>query len=111
MLNTFGTEAYIKYNDSEALKITNKLARHFKISLGEMRFYGNGGGCAYYTRSSIRLPHNPSLLLIIEELAHLYNVQKYRNGHHTKKLMKTIGKMVKYAKKKNYWKEEGSDIK
>jgi hypothetical protein len=103
----------IKVSDKDAVKIVNKLCRHFKIrrykGLGKweykvgVRFWGNGGARAFVSWKFIHLPHNPSIGIICHELAHIYNHIRYNNHHHNKRLMRTIERMINYCKKKKYW--------
>jgi len=99
-------EKNYKLTEWAAEIILYKLARHFKVRLDKVEFYGNNGGTAYLEIAKIRLDHNPNMLEVCHELAHLYNYQYYRGKRHNKKLMKIIGKMVTYCRKKDYWKAE-----
>ena len=91
----------LKLSDAEAVKIVKKLVRHFKLyhRTVTVRFFGNkqSGRCNWC--GLIRLSHNPSLGLICHEVAHL--------GHrrHDKKLMKLMGKLIKYCEKMEYWRK------
>ena len=105
----FPEENVMCVSDEVTEIIFRKLERHFvdsrRYSFG-LRFYGNGGGvCGTW---GIRLPHNPSILLICHELAHRIYRLKYGSTerHHTKKLIRIIKRLVTYCRKKNYWKEE-----
>jgi len=107
----------IHVTNEEARKIVKKLLRHFKIGSTWYRkhfvikFYGTktGGGASTssFQDFDIRLPHNPSIGMIIHEVAHKYMQRKIgrEKGEksHTKKLMTIITKMQRYARKKNYW--------
>lgn len=103
----FPEQSKMFVSDKDAIKISKKLCRHFKFRLHQyygVSFYGNmknNNGHAYRWR--IKIPHNCSILLLIHELAHCHNFQKYHNGHHTKRLMTTIKRMINYCKKMNYW--------
>ena len=105
----FSEESVMKVSDEVAEIIFRKLERHFIDSRRypfRLRFYGNGGGaCGMW---GIRLPHNPTILLICHELAHRIHRLKYGSTkrHHTKKLMRIIKRLITYCRKKNYWKEE-----
>ena len=95
-------DAYtIKLSDSEAVKIAKKLTRHFKLKFGSVRFYGNSqsGRCSWWT-AELRLSHNPSLGLVCHEVAHL------GEKRHSKKLMKLMGKLIRYCEKMKYWRSE-----
>jgi len=98
----FKTESELRFTDSDSLKITKKLARHFKFSLSEVRFWGYRSGLAR-SLTRIRLSHSPSLLLIAHELAHIFNKQKYGNWRHSKKLTKTVSRFLHYCAKMSYW--------
>jgi len=101
----FPLEAELTVSDKDCVKICKKIARHFKFHLGEIRFYGRNGyhNCEAYDDGSIRFVHNPSILHICHELAHIHNLQKYGNWRHNKKLLRTIKRFVNYCRKKNYW--------
>ena len=101
-------EAYgIKVSDSEAKKIVRKLLRHFgsseKAESVNVRFYGNRQ-TGNYSAYGIRLSHNPSVGIICHEVAHSFH------WGHDKKLMRWIGKLNRYCKKKEYWKN-GKNIR
>lgn len=102
MWKKFRTEYDYHISDKEAIKVCKKLARHFKIPLKDVRFYGKHRGMAY-TNYKIRIPHKPSIGIICHELAHLFNYQKYHNWYHNKRLLRTEKKFVNYCRKKQYW--------
>ena len=67
----------VRYNQKEAIKICNKLNRHFKVGA---RFYfkTNKMGYASYGRFIIFLPKkNIALAMICHEIGHLLSVKKY----------------------------------
>lgn len=99
----FKTESELRFTDSDSLKITKKLARHFKFRVSEIRFWGNRGKGQARNISQIRLSHSPSLLLIAHELGHLFNKQKLGNWRHSKRLTKTVSRFLVYCRKKAYW--------
>jgi len=91
----------LKLSDAEAVEIVKKLTRHFKLKFGSVRFYGakQSGRCGWWT-AELRLSHNPSLGLVCHEVAHL------AERRHCKKLMKVMGKLIKYCEKMNCWRGE-----
>jgi hypothetical protein len=118
----------LKVTDEEAIIIVKKLCRHFmKIPKGRkvtdmfrgsalrkprIRFYGNRqSGCVTFGwRIDLRLSHNPSLGVICHEVGHI--VERYtrkprkcaaKHKNHSKRLMKIVGKLIKYAMSKNLW--------
>ena len=99
----FNIEEQIKIEDHTAELIARKIARHFKFTLNKIRFYGNGGGRASYWHDSVTLPHNPSVVMIAHELAHLHNSEKYGNGKHNKRLATTVKRFIEYGHKMKYW--------
>jgi hypothetical protein len=100
--------------DESAQIIVNKMARHFKLRLGLIKFYGGRqSGMAYQHEnflgkwSDIRLSHTPSLGLICHELAHAYEHKVNKvHRHGSKGFIRSIQKFVNYGTKKNWWAEE-----
>ena len=87
---------------NDTLVIARKLCRHFKFREPEIKFYGtrdSGSMIGHW----IRVSKTPSLYVLIHELAHVYNGEKFYNDRHTKKLMSTIMRFTKYCMKKNFW--------
>ena len=87
---------------NDTLVIARKLCRHFKFREPEIKFYGtrdSGSMIGYW----IRVSHHPSLYVLIHELAHVFNMEKYHDTRHCKKLMSTIKRFTKYCIKKNFW--------
>jgi hypothetical protein len=101
----FSVEKQIKIEDHTAELIARKIVRHFKFTLNKVKFYGNGGGHASYWHDSVTLPHNPSVVMIAHELAHLHNKEKYNNGKHNKRLAATVKRFIAYGHKMKYWEE------
>lgn len=89
-----------RYNQKEAIKICNKLNRHFKIGA---RFYftTNKMGYAFYGRFIISLPKKDiALAMICHELGHLLSVKKYgydKGKGHNKRLAKSNKIIFRYA--------------
>jgi len=92
-------------SDEEAVVIISKLARHFKlwritntiVPAYRIKFYGTKQRASVgYNDRVIRIPHNPSLGLIIHELAHIVHGKKYDKWSHDKKLLKIMEKMLNY---------------
>lgn len=94
--------------DSEAERITNKIARHFKLGKFRVYFYGNSGSARIWSYGKMRLSHNPSLATICHELCHplCYKRYKKRIRHGTKKWNYQLNRLIEYCRKKNFWKEE-----
>jgi len=92
----------VKYNQQEAIKICNKLNRHFKIGA---RFYftTNKIGYASYNGFIISLPKKDiALAMICHELGHCLSVKKYgynKGKGHNKRLAKTNKIIFRYATK------------
>ena len=104
----FPTEFNMKITQDEAEKITKKLSRHFKFTAPEINFRYNREDCGLAKLGGwiMNLPKSPNLGIMIHELAHFHNYEKYKNSNHSKKLMKTIRRFVNYCRKKNYWRNE-----
>ena len=103
MINSLGVNTRgILLNKNETLVIARKLCRHFKFREPEIKFYGtrdSGSMIGHW----IRVSNQPSLYVLIHEMAHVFNAEKYQNRNHTKKLMSTIKRFTKYCMKKNFW--------
>jgi predicted SprT family Zn-dependent metalloprotease len=88
------------YNQKEAIKICNKLNRHFKIE-ARFCFRNNKIGQAYYGSRLIDLPKKDiPLAMICHELGHLLSVKKYgyyKGRGHNKRLAKTNKSIFRYA--------------
>lgn len=100
----FNEEYHIFVTDTNAMIITKKLCRHFKFPVPVIKFFGikqRGAACKYIKK--IRVPHNTSVGLLCHELAHKYNRFKYNDSKHSKRLMRTITRFLKYCKSKDYW--------
>jgi len=106
-------QIYAKYNklvvsNTDAKKICRKLARHFKFQIKAIKFKGKRGinySYAYTESRRLRLVNEPSILTIAHESAHLFCSQKWyekRKSHH-KRLLKAVGKFLKYMESKNFW--------
>jgi len=100
----FEAQAKTTIADKNVSKFAHKIARHFKVKLSHitLRCY-SGSGSASRVYDSIRLSHNPSVLLIIHEIGHIYTRQKLGEQKHNKKLMGFIRRAVHYAEKNQYW--------
>lgn len=90
----------MRYNQNTALKICNKLNRHFKVG-ASFRFTNNKSGQAYYGSRVIDLPKKDiALAMICHEVGHLLSVKKYgyKTGRgHNKRLAKTNKIIFRYA--------------
>lgn len=98
--------------DAATRIVIQKLRRHYKLRRDiVVTFRKPKGGMAHYrykwsiTKSGIRIQHNPTLLLVIHEFAHIHNRFKFQNGawNHNKKLLRTIAKCARYCKTKKLW--------
>ena len=98
-------EFRVKITQGESVKISRKLSRHFKFRCPEINFRYNDEdhGLAKLGGWTMNLSKDPTLGILLHELAHFYNYEKYRNSNHNKKLMRTIGRFVKYCRSKSYW--------
>jgi hypothetical protein len=88
----------VKYNQKDALKICNKLNRHFKVEAW-FRFSNNTIGQAY-RNGLIDLPKKDiSLAMICHEVGHLLSRKKYgyKGKGHNKRLAKTNKIIFRYA--------------
>lgn len=97
----FEKEQHINLSDSDAKIMIKKLARHYKVNLAKKGFlkfrkHDQHGTC-FHTEDRFSLSHNPNILLICHEFAHLHNYQKFGSGNHTTILMKFIKKSLKYT--------------
>jgi hypothetical protein len=95
----FKEYADIHVADDDVKNFAYKLLRHFKISARPtIKIREQRGAYAHWGYNcAISLPHNPSVLLIVHEVAH-YKVKK-----HTKKMSTFIARELHYAEKKNYF--------
>jgi hypothetical protein len=93
----------IQIEDKIAFIIINKIKRHFKFIVNEVSFNAYKNGTAFINSSKIRIPSNTTIGMVLHELAHLYNFQKFNNYNHNKKLLKTILRFYKYCIKLNWW--------
>jgi hypothetical protein len=88
----------VRYNQKDAIKICNKLNRHFKTG-ASFRFSNNTIGEAYWN-GLIDLPKkNIALAMICHEVGHLLSRKKYglSGRGHNKRLAKTNKTIFKYA--------------
>ncbi len=99
-------EAYDKkISNEEARMVFKKLCRHYKLRWVNVYFNGRRhGGIAGGGR--IEVKHNPSFGLICHEIGHIIDERKRGKSRHDKKLMRILGRVVAYCKKKNYWEDE-----
>jgi len=98
--------------DKNVSKFAQKIARHFKVSLRAIRLRGyRGSAIAHCGICEIGLSHNPTVLLIIHEIGHLYTWQKLNEAKHNKNLMLFIKRACRYAEKMGYWSLEIKNLK
>jgi predicted SprT family Zn-dependent metalloprotease len=98
----------------ECEKIHSKLRRHYKLTgfyHNKIRYNGRICGRAYGS-GIIELGKNGlNIGILSHEIAHLIAYKKYQHMRHDKKLWNIMNKVMKYTKKKNYWKTEILRIK
>lgn len=88
----------VKYTPDQAQKISNKLARHFKIRLSGIRFANYSRGLAYYS-GYIKFPKKDiSLGMVCHEIGHLLSY-KYGYRGHNKRAYKYIRRVYNYGVK------------
>ena len=106
----FPVAKQVHTSDKGAEIIIEKLRRHYKLRKYRkitIKFRNSrGGGTCYYCERKIILSHNPSLLLIAHEFAHLLNYEKGKSHYHTKQLMISIKRILNYCFKKECWVQE-----
>ena len=105
-LDQMGFNRKLKLSEKAAVSITRKLSRHFKFPEPEIYFYGNlNSGYASQYENRIKVAHEPTLGVLIHELAHRFTIEKglVNEKFHTKKLMRVVKRFAKYIMKKNYW--------
>jgi hypothetical protein len=101
---TFRFEHAFFVTNPHALFITKKIARHFKIKLGKVTFRKmKNWGIAHYLTNNITYHNGPSVLVIAEELAHLWQYQTKGKSFHGKQLRGLMRRILNFAEKKNYW--------
>ena len=98
-----------KIPDEDAKIVVDKLSRHFKLinsytGIVHLKFHGGKqSGRAWPSTKQVCLSHGPSLGLIAHELTHLFD----GNIHHgSKKWNRTMWRVINYADKKHWWREE-----
>lgn len=104
-----------KLDEEDVQFITNKIARHFKIKQLYIKLHGNrDSGRAYRFGSRIRVAYNPSWHVVAHEINHFLIWKKSPNKrvrHGTKKWNRSLQRILKYIKKKNFWEQELLDRK
>lgn len=107
----FSIANVVHLSDRGTRIVISKLSRHYKLRKYPniiVKFRNNGGdsGTCYYTERKIIFNHQPSLLVVAHEFAHLMNYEKGKKHHHTKQLMKSIERILDYCFKKECWTQE-----
>ena len=108
------TENDMKVSNIKAEMIVKKLAKHFKLPIRHIEFYGfRDSGQASSWRCRIRLGNNPSVHVICHEVCHFLCWKKVRDRklnfhpqHGSKKWLRQLKIVHNYVIKNNYWKEE-----
>jgi hypothetical protein len=96
----FSTAQNVTLEFPLAQRIVKKLARHFKVTNFSGVRKQTTRWCGHaYSDYSISIPKKATLLLICHEVAHLYNKQYLGDWSHSKKLMRTLKRIVHYALK------------
>lgn len=83
----------------QAQILANKITRHFKFRKVQVHANTRTRGYASRFWAYIQCPKITSVGLIIHELAHRYNNEKYEHHGHTKKLHTTIKRFSAYFRK------------
>jgi len=98
------------YLDKEQIKkISKKLIRHFKLyNIEKVTFNSvRKGHCRYFKSNPpwciVDVPSKTSLGLICHELAHAFELLKYKKAGHSKKHKHLMKRIVTYCRKKDYW--------
>lgn len=108
----FPEEFKMGITQAESVKIAKKLCRHFKFRYPEIIFKYNreDQGLAKLGGWTMNISKSPTLGILVHELAHFHNQEKYGNSNHNKKLMKTIKRFILYCRKKNYWRQNNDHL-
>jgi hypothetical protein len=87
--------------DCEAKRFARKITKHFKSEQVTLKFHGgrNGSGNADWDNNIVRVGHDPSVMVLAHELAHIVT----RSGH-TKRGLACMERIILFARAKNYWK-------
>lgn len=97
-------ETYNKKLGSREIKIVfEKLKRHYKL---DVLLKHNARSNGHFRGYCIDIPYNTSFGLLCHEIAHAIDHKKRGKSKHDKKLMRVLGRVINYCKKKNWWKEE-----
>lgn len=99
-------EAYSrKLTTTETKIIFDKICRHYKLKWISLSFNGRRrGGIA--GSGYIQLCYDPCFGLLCHEIAHIIDKRKRNKSKHDKKLMRLLGRVINYCKKRNWWQEE-----
>ncbi len=112
--SNWNKEDKMKVSNEKAKIMVGKLAKHFKLPIIHVEFYGfRDSGQASSWRKRIRLGNNPSVHIICHEVCHFLCWQKVRQGklkkhpsHGSKKWLRQLKIVHNYVINKNYWNEE-----
>lgn len=102
------SEAYSRKLDSQEAQIVfKKLCRHYKLHL-RLYFNSRRHGGIYNSGGYVELGHSSSFGLMCHEVSHAIYRRKYgrTKTSHNKKLMRILGRLVNYCKKKDWWEAE-----
>lgn len=91
--------------------IVRKLARHFKLNIVQIDFYGTNDSGRASLWGRIRLSNVPSLGIICHEVNHFlcwkkYGTSKGKAQHGSRKWYVQLKRVIRYCRTKNFWKEE-----
>jgi hypothetical protein len=95
----FPEATQVYFSDKNTVLVCRKIARHFNFLLKNVYFKGNRRSVAYYNRN-IRFSHNPTLLTIAHETAHLWQLSKgilRGSRHHTKSMLRLVERILNFC--------------
>jgi hypothetical protein len=97
-------ETYAKKITGKEIQIIfKKLIKHYRLNC-YLVFNARKNG--HFKGYCIDLPYSTSFGMLSHEIAHAIDKKKRGRSKHDKKLMKIMGRVINYCKKKRYWEEE-----
>jgi hypothetical protein len=102
---TFAAQRQISLLPASAAFIAKKLARHFKFFVRRIivRKLKRYLGMADLKRCTVTIPPKTNLLVLVHELAHLWQAQLTGRTRHSRKLLVYMRRMFRYCEKMKYW--------
>lgn len=96
----FARENRIYLTRLEAKRFVRKICKHFKQDPITLKFHRGRrrSGSGNWETRTIRICHDPSVLLLAHEIAHIFT----KSGH-TKRGLAMLEKIILYSRKKYYW--------